>query len=296
MAAAAPDAPNKDGPLGWLHYDVILASRTGYPLALMIGFTLYGNVLLRRESRGARYPSWIFGWPVGLICYTYAASFMSEIVFQGISPRCLANDNILFVYTIWFCLIQYCDRVYDFFLRKPIFVLITTWWLADATRVSLLTLERAVTTAPSIAKGVWQAWFWCAVAPLVRCLELAMRGEKIPKLSDIQPNTLNAFKYPLVSMFLIMLAYFFVLVNFTDCNILGKEGALTMTECGNKYQDIYAAFVYTACILHLVRGFWGLQEGKVYFGEAFCLPVGVPSRESLLPTKTPSKSSSQKEK
>lgn len=57
------DLPARGGPLGWLHYDVILASRTTYPVALMvrspqkplkpsqIGFTCYGNVLLRRGHR-----------------------------------------------------------------------------------------------------------------------------------------------------------------------------------------------------------------------------------------------------
>jgi len=50
MSAATPEEMVAGGPLGWLHYNVILASRNGYPLPLMIGFTLYGNIMLRRES------------------------------------------------------------------------------------------------------------------------------------------------------------------------------------------------------------------------------------------------------
>merc|ERR1740129_1317545 len=65
------EEPAARGPLGWLHYDVILAARTSYPLALMIGFTCYGNVLLRKECGDQRYPTWLFGWMLGMICYTY---------------------------------------------------------------------------------------------------------------------------------------------------------------------------------------------------------------------------------
>ncbi|CAE8685369.1 unnamed protein product, partial [Polarella glacialis] len=64
-ASATPEdeAPVRSNtPLDWLHYDVILASRTSYPLALMFGFNCYGNVLLRKESGDKPYPTWIFGW------------------------------------------------------------------------------------------------------------------------------------------------------------------------------------------------------------------------------------------
>merc|ERR1712232_942381 len=149
-------------------HSVILASRTGYPLPLMVGFNLYGNILLRRESGGKRYPSRIFGIPVGLFCYTYAGSLWSELTFQRMIPRSLGNDSILMVYLFWYFVIQYCDPVYKFLTEKRAFIFVTTWWLADATRVSLLTLERGVTKAPpgTFAAGIWQALFWCAAPPV----------------------------------------------------------------------------------------------------------------------------------
>ncbi|CAK0834371.1 unnamed protein product [Prorocentrum cordatum] len=120
---------------------VILASRTGYPLPLMIGFNLYGNIMLRKETPGdRRYPHWIFAWPVGLLVYTYPASAFSEMVFQMVSPRILGNNQAIMVFSFWFLVIQYCDPFYRFCKRPGVFSILTTWWLADATRVSLLTL------------------------------------------------------------------------------------------------------------------------------------------------------------
>ena len=45
---------------------------------------------------------------------------------------------------------------------------LTTWWLADATRASLLFLERAVAEQPVFARGVWQAFVWCGAGPVAR--------------------------------------------------------------------------------------------------------------------------------
>lgn len=239
----------------------------------MIGFTLYGNVLLRRESGGKRYPNWIFGLPVGLIVYTYPASVFSDMVFQARTPGIFGNDKVIFVFSIWYLLIQFCDPVYKFFLRKNIFVLITTWWLADATRVSLLTMERTVTHLPTFSRGVWQAFFWCSIVPVSRCVELGMRGMPIPKLDAMVPNTLNAFRHPLISMWFFMIFYLLYMTFGTDCDIFGTGPRhLTMVECGNKHEDVYAGVVYSACVLHLIRGFYSLHvEGQVIFGDMCCL-------------------------
>merc|ERR1719333_1106263 len=83
------------GLVGVVHEHVILASRTSYPLVLMIGFNIFGNVLLKRESGGKGYPTWIFAWPVGLLIYTYASASFSEMVFQNISPTIFVNSQVL---------------------------------------------------------------------------------------------------------------------------------------------------------------------------------------------------------
>lgn len=280
MSAEIED-PIISTPLDWLHYKVVLASRTSYPFALMIGFTLYGNLILRRESGNKRYPNWIFGWPVGFIVYTYPASVFSDMVFQAVSPRIFSQDRVVFMYSFWFLLIQFCDPAYKFFLRKYVFIIITTWWLADATRVSLLTMERTLDYMPTFSRGMWQAFFWCTIVPVARCVELAMRGMPIPKLDAMVPNTLNAFRHPLISMFFMMVAWLLFLGYMTDCDIFGNnEGSLTAVECGHQHKEVYAAFVYLACVLHLVRSFYYLHiEGKVVFGEILCM--GLHSRSGV---------------
>mmetsp|Transcript_22941 Transcript_22941/g.51029 ORF Transcript_22941/g.51029 Transcript_22941/m.51029 type:complete len:300 (+) Transcript_22941:60-959(+) len=279
--AEIDEAPAMGGPLDWLHYNVILASRTGYPIPLMIGFTLYGNVMLRKESGGKPYPNWIFGWPIGLIVYTYPASVFSDLFFQAVPPRILANNMTFFVFSFWFLVIQFCEPVYKFMLRKQVFIVITTWWLADATRVSLLTMERTVSMQPTLARGLWQAFFWCTIVPTSRCIELALRGLPIPKLDQMVPNTVNFFKHPLISMFFLMVSYLMYMAYFTDCNIFATDGTgISMTECGNKHSDVYAAFTYTACVLHLARSFYTLQvEGKLMMGDFLCYRVPKNMRE-----------------
>lgn len=258
------DEPPKRGVLGWLHNEVILASRTGYPLPLMFGFNLYGNIMLRMNTpEDRRYPHWIFAWPVGLLVYTYPASAFSEMVFQMVSPRIFGNNQAIMVFSFWFLAIQYCDPFYRFCKRKPVLALITAWWLADATRVSLLTLERSVTCLPTLSRGLWQAFFWCSIVPVARCIELSSRGHTPPKLDVMVPNTLNPWRHPLISMFFIMVGYLLYMAYYTDCGIF--EGGLTMTECGSKHQDKYALCVYFACALHLARSwhlFVGAGEGK----------------------------------
>lgn len=82
--------------------------------------------------------------------------------------------------------------------QKHVFVWLTTWWLADATRASLLFLERAVAEQPVFARGVWQAFVWCGAGPVARlvrrqdvygmtvCAEIekSIRGHPVPTLEQ----------------------------------------------------------------------------------------------------------------
>ncbi|CAE7408959.1 ftsH [Symbiodinium necroappetens] len=124
----------------------------------MIGFTCYGNVVLRKESADKPYPSWLFGWLLGMVCYTYPGAVFSDLLFVPNAPlRALTNNNILLWFSIWYLLIQNSMWVYKSLQQKHVFIWLTTWWLADATRASLLFLERAVAHQPVFARGVWQA-------------------------------------------------------------------------------------------------------------------------------------------
>ncbi|CAK9006868.1 unnamed protein product [Durusdinium trenchii] len=252
---------NKDGPLGWLHYDVILASRTSYPLALMIGFTCYGNVILRKESGDKPYPSWIFGWLLGMVCYTYPGAIFSDLMFVRDAPqRALSNNNILWCFSFWFLVVQNSDAAYKFLQGKHVFVWLTTWWLADATRASLLFLERAVEEQPVFARGVWQAFVWCGAGPVARLIEKSIRGEPVPTLDKVQPNSLNFLKFPLVAMFWNMIFYLCCLAFLTDCGFLSSEPKLSMVQCGAAHEDFYGFCTYMPCILHLCRAYWATWQ------------------------------------
>mmetsp|Transcript_73499 Transcript_73499/g.118601 ORF Transcript_73499/g.118601 Transcript_73499/m.118601 type:complete len:326 (+) Transcript_73499:71-1048(+) len=278
-ASATPEdeAPVRSNtPLDWLHYDVILASRTSYPLALMFGFNCYGNVLLRKESGDKPYPTWIFGWMLGFVCYTYPGAIFSDLLFVSNAPlRAMSNNNILMCFSFWYLVIQNCDSVYKFLNRKHVFILLTTWWLADATRASLLFLERAVTEQPVFARGVWQAFIWCGAGPIARLIEKSIRGLPVPSLDKVQPNTLNLLKFPLIAMFWNMIGYLVYFAYLSDCNLFAKEGALTMVQCGAKHQDVFAFCTYLPCLLHLGRAYYALysQDGQVIFGDGFCMPI-----------------------
>lgn len=260
--------------LNWLHYKVILPSRKSYPVALMLGFNCYGNVLLRKECGDKPYPNWIFGFPLAFICYTYPGAIFSDLIFVNDAPmRAMSSDSVFIVFTFWFVVIQNSERVYRFFLRKHVFLFLTTWWLADATRASLCFLERTVSHNPVFSRGLWQAFVWCAAGPIMRVAEACIRGKAPPPLDKLQPNTFNAFKYPLIAMWMLMVLYLIILGFFTDCNIFGK-GGLTMVQCGDRYEDLYAAFVYIACLLHLGRGYYSMYTngGSVnIFAEGFCM-------------------------
>jgi len=267
-------APNKKGPLGWLHYDVILASRTSYPVALMIGFTCYGNVVLRKESADKPYPSWLFGWLLGMVCYTYPGAVFSDLLFVPNAPlRALTNNNILLWFSIWYLLIQNSMWVYKSLQQKHVFIWLTTWWLADATRASLLFLERAVAHQPVFARGVWQAFVWCGAGPVARLVEKSIRGEPVPGLDKVQPNSLNIFKFPLIAMFWNMIFYMVCLAYFTDCKFFDAEPKLDMVQCAAKYEDFYGFCTYMPCFLHLCRAYYAMysQGGMVIFGDGFCM-------------------------
>lgn len=274
----APDADVAEepapggGPLDWLHYKVIIASHTGYPLALMFGFNCFGNVLLRKECGGKPYPNWLFGYLLGFVCYTYPSAVFSDLVFVSDVPRAMANNNILFIYTFWFLVIQNSETVYNMLTQKHTFVLLTTWWLADATRASMCFLERAVADKAIFARGVFQCFIWCSAGPIMRVAEASIRGAKVTPLEQVQPNSLNAFKYPLVAMFMIMMSYMVFLWKFTECNLFEK-GGLSMVECGQQHDDVYAAFVYLACFLHVARSVWsiyGANDTKMIFDHCMC--------------------------
>jgi hypothetical protein len=231
-------------PLDWLHYEVILKSRKSYPVALMIGFCCFGNVLLRKECGNKPYPNWLFGFPLAFICYGYPGAVFSDLFLVPDTPRAMANDNIVLIFAFWYLVIQNSKAVYEFLCHKHVSIFLFTWWLADATRAALCFLERAVAHKPCFAAGVFQCFIWCSAGPLVRVVEANIRGAPTPPLDKLLPNSLNALKYPLVMMWMTMFAYLLYMMFLTDCNMFGEGEKLTMVECGDKHEDVYAFLVY----------------------------------------------------
>ncbi|CAE7558932.1 unnamed protein product [Symbiodinium pilosum] len=167
-------------------------------------------------------------------------------------------------------------RVYKFLQHKHVFIFLTTWWLADATRASLLFLERAVAHQPVFARGVWQAFIWCGAGPVARLVEKSVRGEPVPALDKVQPNSLNILKFPLIAMFWNMIFYMVCLAYFTDCKFFDAKPKLDMVQCAAKYEDFYGFCTYMPCLLHVCRAYYAMysQGGLVVFGDGFCMGSG----------------------
>eukprot|EP00929_Paragymnodinium_shiwhaense_P114406 TRINITY_DN8278_c0_g1_i1.p1 TRINITY_DN8278_c0_g1~~TRINITY_DN8278_c0_g1_i1.p1 ORF type:complete len:353 (-),score=31.02 TRINITY_DN8278_c0_g1_i1:540-1598(-) len=261
-------------PLHWLHYDVMIKSHSAYPVALMIGFTCFGNVLLRKECHGKPYANWLFGYLLGFVCYTYPGAVFSDLTFISGAPiRCMSNNNVLLCYSIWFILVQYVDLVYKFLNNKHVLVILSTWWLADATRASMCFLERAVDAQPVFARGVFQCFIWCGAGPIARLVEKGLRGEPLPPLCKLQPNSLNAFKYPLVAMWMTMFSWLVYLGYFSGCNVFGTDDGprIGMVECGAKHDEMYALLTYFSCGLNIARnyqGVLGMGQKGVFWGDS----------------------------
>mmetsp|Transcript_2921 Transcript_2921/g.8267 ORF Transcript_2921/g.8267 Transcript_2921/m.8267 type:complete len:326 (-) Transcript_2921:169-1146(-) len=265
-----PEAEKEEGvggPLDWLHYKVIIASHSSYPVALMIGFNCFGNVLLRKECAGQPYPNWLFGYLLGFVCYTYPGAICSDLFFKHDIVRAMSNNNVMLAYTFWFILIQTFESVYKLLTRKWVFIGLTTWWLADATRASMCFLERAVTHQAVFSRGVFQCFLWCGAGPILRVAEASIRGAPIPPLDKVQPNTFNAVKYPLVMMWMTMMGYLLYMAFLTDCKIF--SGGLTMVECGKKHDDVFAALVYLSLGMHIFRTMQQ-TDGKIVFDHCMC--------------------------
>mmetsp|Transcript_36364 Transcript_36364/g.77427 ORF Transcript_36364/g.77427 Transcript_36364/m.77427 type:complete len:299 (+) Transcript_36364:99-995(+) len=237
-------------------YNLINAGHTGYPIPMMFGFICRGNVELRKACDGNPYPNWIMGFLLGIICYTYPGNVMSDTMFTPGVLRGLSNNNIFMVYTFWYVVIQNSEAVYKFLLTKHVNILITVWFLMDATHASLCFLERSVSPpGPAVfSRGVFQCFVWCSAAATLQCAEKAIRGAPIPKLSAAIPNTMDVLGNPVICMFWGMFFYMLYMMYCTDCNVFQKDGK-TLFQCGVEHPDVYVMFHYVPMILHLVRAY-----------------------------------------
>lgn len=248
--------------LSLFHNDVILAARKSYPLPLMLGFSCYSNVFFRRECGNKPYSHFLFGFPVAFAAFAYPGAIFSDLTLHN-PPRMLHNNRLLFVFTAWFVLIQNSDRVYNFLSKRTVLIILTTWWLIDATRGGLCSLERAVSASEAyFSRGLMQVFVWCTVGPILRQAEAIVRGGSRNASEFMAMNSLNAFKYPTLSMFLILILWLIYLGVFADCNdVLGRR--LTMVECGDRHRQKYAILVYLQGALHVARGLWAFYLERI---------------------------------
>lgn len=243
-------------PVHWVHHQVVLASHTGYPVPFMIPFNLYGNVLLRKACGGQRYPTWLFGYILGFLCYTYPSAILSDVLFVMETPRAMSNDYVLVIYTVCFVVIQNCDTVYCFLVQPRAFSFLFTLWLADSTRASICFLERAVTHQAVFARGVFHAFVWVCAGPLFRMVEARIRGGVVHSFDEVQPDSANFFRYPLLGLLATQLFYLIYISYFTPvCDIFAEDPTMTMVECGQLHNGLFAGIVYFTVLLNFVRFF-----------------------------------------
>ena len=111
------------------------------------------------------------------------------------------------------------------------------------------------------------------MSEVLRSFEKTVRGLPVPCVTKFQPQSLNALRYPLLSMLTAMLMYLGYLIWMSGCQLWG-ENAITMTECGNRNQNVFASVVYGAVVVHLMRGLQALQAArKVAVEEAKATPL-----------------------
>eukprot|EP00931_Biecheleriopsis_adriatica_P076812 TRINITY_DN50483_c0_g1_i1.p1 TRINITY_DN50483_c0_g1~~TRINITY_DN50483_c0_g1_i1.p1 ORF type:complete len:332 (-),score=40.34 TRINITY_DN50483_c0_g1_i1:96-1091(-) len=257
-------------------YELTNRGHTGYPIPMMFGFTCRGNVELRKACGGKPYPSWMLGFLLGLICYTYPANVMSDALFAPGVLRGLSNNNILMCYSFWFVLVQSSERLYEVLISKHVYVLLTVWFIWDASHASLCFLERAVSPplgTPVFSRGLFQCFVWCCAAAILGSAEKAIRGVPIPKLEALIPNHMDIFGHPTICMFWGMVFYMLYLVQFTDCGVF-QQGGKSLFECGVEHPDLYTMCHYVPMALHVLRSYRGsaasgpspekkLEEGKL---------------------------------
>lgn len=238
--------------LHFFHHKVVVASHTTYPAQLMFGRILFGNILLRKACDGNRYPSLLVGYALGFVCYIYPSAIATDVVLLGEPARTMGNNAILLLYTMHFFIIQSFPSIYRFLTRPFPFALLNAWWLADATRGSLVFLELVVSQHAVFARGIFHAVLWVSAGPILGILEARVRGGQPQHLEEALPNSMNVFRYASISSLFTMLFYLLYLTWFSDCNMFGR-GGLTMVECGKQYDGLFAGLVYLNATLHLAR-------------------------------------------
>merc|ERR1719343_1064395 len=222
----------------------------------MIPFNLYGNVLFRKACGGEPYATWLFGYILGFLCYTYPSAISSDILFVLETPRAMSNDYVIVIYTVCFVVIQKCDCVYRFLVQPRAFSFLFTLWLADSTRASLCFMERAVAHQAVFARGVFHAFVWVCAGPVFRMAEATIRGGNVHSFDEVQPDSVNLFRYPLLGLLSTQLFYLTYLSYFTPvCDIFAQDATMTMVECGLLHNDLYAGIVYFTVVANCIRFF-----------------------------------------
>lgn len=258
-------------------HEMILRARDEYPLPLIMGFTCHGAVLAWKEGLLSPGSSLIFTSFLAYFCYTYPSSATSELVLQGKSPGSVFNTHVFLCFFSFVILLR-TSRLFQRLVQVDfVFLIIQTFWLLDATRCSLVTLERNMerktndwTFFSCAGATVWSAAVWCCAPYLWRAVEKNVRGIKPPRFRELLPNSLDVIRFPLIMTFVAIIFYSFVLKYY-----LCPESNLSYKQCGDKHPLFYAWTVYTVVIVHLIRSLMTINENL----SKNAPPIVVQARE-----------------
>lgn len=158
--------------------NLIVSSRTTYPLLLMIFFCLRGILQYRAMCNiAAIVPMRVSGPKISgafveiFVCFfffCYPGSIVSEIIFQNITPRCLESCTVLTVYISLFFLVSLLPFIAKLLSRDFFRVIIEFISIVDLTRYTLLTFERVHNI--SLAASIWSSLTFVAAGPILRMM------------------------------------------------------------------------------------------------------------------------------
>jgi len=193
------------------------------------------------EHRHAQHVEFLMGF----LCYTYPGSILVDIIFRKKFPGCMMDTTIIVVYTICFALCQ--SKRFNKFIKRPwIMLCIRAIWAADAQRLSLLMLERAVWPNPTFRKGLWVSMCFWMSGPCLRSMEWKACNRHLNRESR-QPL------YLLLIPGCIALMYLSFLMWFSNCNTLSAT-PMSMSRCVDEHGNVYALPVYIAMLFSLTDG------------------------------------------
>eukprot|EP00397_Hematodinium_sp_SG-2012_P048074 GEMP01054928.1.p1 GENE.GEMP01054928.1~~GEMP01054928.1.p1 ORF type:complete len:281 (-),score=47.84 GEMP01054928.1:598-1440(-) len=245
----------KSGPVGIVNacvngtWNTLIYSRSAYPMVLMIPFILHGvrnyrrNQAFRADGNHAL-PGMFFQAIFCFFLCCYPGTCVSEPIFQHITPRCLMNENVLLVFTVFFVSTHFSPFVMRVCENPVVNALIRFGFSVDLTRTSMMTLERSWDI--SRASAVWSSILFFCAGPLLR--QIAMSAP-VAQLGMLPAKSF-------VLHLLLLVAYYATHRYFYQCTA-------SLDQCGNRNPQCFIYFAFAPTALAMVEVLWSNAQGKL---------------------------------